>query len=119
MQNKDLKEILSKVKKIQCMHCPRYSVYDKVSKTRIYLDSIIGVGSNINHVAWNANNKAGCLGVFKPQMEFKDGVKFKDFDEYFKPLEEALDMALTVAREGRLEEFKLIPAKYGYGVVKA
>jgi hypothetical protein len=37
-------------KRIRCMHCPRYAHYDKVSKTRIYID--VDLDGEVINIAW-------------------------------------------------------------------
>jgi len=103
----DLEEMFGKVRKIRCMHGPRYSVYDKVSKTQIYFDSVLGNEPNIFHVCWKF--KQDGKEVF-PQVEFAEGMQYMDFEEKFRPLKDALDFALTEARKGKeyLTKYNLI-----------
>lgn len=110
----DIEEMFKKVRKIRCMHGPRYSVYDKVSKTQIYMDSILGNEPNIFHIAWKAKSGVGTFGSMHPQAEFNEGSQYMDFEEKFKPIREALNITLTISREGKLEDYKIKPSKELY-----
>jgi hypothetical protein len=99
-KNQDIEEMLSKVRRIRCMHGPRFSMYDKVSKVQIYLDSVLGYEGNVYHVSLKSRKIKGY-----PQFEFQEGSMCEGLDLIFKNLKEALDIALTVARTEDLEKY--------------
>jgi hypothetical protein len=86
----DFNEMLAKLRQIRCMHWPRYAVYDKTSKTTIYLDRTRLEG--FDHIVWKPNKYP--KGVSYPQADIAPTDKIS-----------ALAFALRVAREGRVMEY--------------
>ena len=93
MVQPDIEEMFSKLRQIRCAWCPRLSVYDKVSKTQIYIDTELGNMSRANNLAWRTRQKIGFYGEFSPQVKFTNE---------WADTKTVLDYALTVARNGEI-----------------
>ncbi len=96
--NTDIDEMTAKLRRIRSVADVRYSMYDRVSKTQIYLDASLEAPIAAWHIAWHNKKGDGCLGDLFPQANFKNGTK---------TLKDALDIALTIARAKKLADYKL------------
>lgn len=103
-KNADIEELYEKSKMLNSMYITKWSVYDKVSKTQIYLEILPGH----SHVFRFGLKLRGYKKAI--YFKFKDGITLngsRGFTDKVRPMREALDIALTNARETDIRQYIL------------
>lgn len=95
-------------KRIRCAGVIRYAAYDKVSKTRVYVDDTWITASTGRpcpkggcefHISWNKKEEGD---FFFPQTDAK-----------FETIEEAFRWAFNIARLGRINLYRVTRGSHG------